>query len=252
MGVGATVSAVFVHHRLTPAPTVRHAEVDGLRVVLDLDTETYRVLDDAATVLWRVLTGEADATSTFDALAREYDVDAARFGADLTAFAQRCVAERLLETADAPDAPPADAGAAPPRARSRSAKRGMLAALTSLIATRRALARDGFKTTYERYALLPAAANAHPLDGALPAFARAENFFVARRAPEDCLLRSLSLYRFLRSAGVRAEHVIGVRRFPFAAHAWVECDGSAVRDERARDFTPLARIGNAPAEFPDP
>ena len=247
MGVGATVSAVFVHHRLAPTPTVRHAEVDGLRVVLDLDSETYRVLDDAATVLWRVLTGEADATSTFDALAREYDVDAERFGADLTAFAQRCVAERLLKAVDAPDAPAADPGAEPPRAHTALAKPGMLAALICLIATRRALARDGFKTTYERYALLPAAAHTRPLDSALPAFARAENFFVARRAPEDCLLRSLSLYRFLRSAGVPAEHVIGVRRFPFAAHAWVECGGSPVRDERARDFTPLARIGDAPA-----
>jgi hypothetical protein len=239
VGAGATVSAVFVHHRLAPAPTVRHAEVDGLRVVLDLDTETYRILDDAATVMWRVLTGEADATSTFDALAREYDVDAERFGADLTAFAQRCISERLLEAADAPAQL---RSAAPPHARVRSARPGMIAALTCLIATRRALARDGFKTTYERYGELPVAGHARPLDAVLPAFARAENFFVARRAPEDCLLRSLSLYRFLRSGGVPAEHVIGVRRFPFAAHAWVECGGTPVRDERARDFTPLARI----------
>ena len=79
------------------------------------------------------------------------------------------------------------------------------------------------------------------------AFGRAENFFVVRRAPDDCLVRSLSLYRFLREAGSRAEHVIGVRRFPFQAHAWVECAGEVLMDTRAPYFTPLARMGDAPS-----
>ena len=56
--------------------------------------------------------------------------------------------------------------------------------------------------------------------------------------------RSLALYRFLRSAHVPAQHVIGVRRFPFTAHAWVECGGAALFEEHAGDYTPLARIGN--------
>jgi hypothetical protein len=226
----------------SPTAAVRHAEVDGLRVVLDLNTETYRVLDDVASVLWNVLTGEADAASTFDAVARAYDVDRDRFESDLAAFAARCVAERLLEAADAPAA-----ALAPPRGRARGGGPNTLHALMCLIGTRRALNRDGFRATYERYAKLPVGPHARRLGAALPAFARAENFFVARRAPEDCLLRSLSLYRYLRSAGVHAEHLIGVRRFPFAAHAWVECDGAPVGDEHARDFTPLARIGDAQA-----
>jgi hypothetical protein len=223
---------------------VRHAEVEGLRVVLDLNTESYRVFDDVASALWPVLIGEADAASTFDAVARDYDVDRDRFGSDLAAFAQRCIAERLLEPTGGPAA--ARAGA-PRHGPARGSRPTTLGALMCLIGTRRALGRDGFRTTYERYAMLPVGPRTRPLGAALPAFARAENFFVARRAPEDCLLRSLSLYRFLRSANVAAEHLIGVRRFPFAAHAWVECDGSPVRDERARDFTPLARIRNAPA-----
>jgi hypothetical protein len=118
--------------------------------------------------------------------------------------------------------------------------------LICLINTQRALARHGFRTTYERYALLPVGSDAPALGVALSAFIRAENFFVARRAPDDCLARSLALYRFLRSANVFAEHVIGVRRFPFAAHAWVECDGAPVLDDQFHSFTPLARIGNPP------
>ena len=51
------------------------------------------------------------------------------------------------------------------------------------------------------------------------ALSLAENFFIIASAPKDCLPRSLSLYRFLLIAGVPADHVIGVRRFPFQAHA---------------------------------
>lgn len=222
---------------------MRHAEVDGLRVVLDLGTERYRVLDDVASVLWSVLIGEADAETTFDRLASEYALDRDRFGTELAAFAQRCVSERLLEPAGAPPA----ATVTPHSAAARGARPGMLQALTCLIATRRALRRDGFRATYESYAALPAGPRTRALHEVLPAFARAENFFVARRAPKDCLLRSLALYRFLRTAGVPAHHLLGARRFPFVAHAWVECDGAPVCDERAGGYTPLARIGNVPA-----
>ena len=157
------MSASTVQQRFSPAPTVRHAEVDGLRVLLDLGTERYRVLDDVASVLWSVLIGEADASSAFDDLARGYDVDRDRFRADLEAFAQRCTAERLLEPAGiAPIARPAAAPVPP-----RGARAGTLQALTALIATRRALRRDGFRATYERYALLPVGARARSLAAVL-------------------------------------------------------------------------------------
>jgi hypothetical protein len=113
------------------------------------------------------------------------------------------------------------------------------------MATRRAISREGFRVTYERCAVIPAVASGNHLPDVLPAFVRAESFFVPRSAPDDCLLRSLSLYRFLREAGLGATHVIGVRRFPFQAHAWAECAGEVLLDGRAHDFTPLARIGAA-------
>jgi hypothetical protein len=76
------------------------------------------------------------------------------------------------------------------------------------------------------------------------AFSRAENLYLLRSAPRDCLPRSLALYRFLLSVGVPAEHCIGVQRFPFEAHAWVECGGRAVNESSGltRGYTELARL----------
>jgi hypothetical protein len=227
-----------------PAPTLRHAEVDGCRVILDLNTEAYRVLDDVASVMWAVAIGEADSDRSLEDLAERYDVDRHRLDSDLVAFHQRCVAEGLLDVADgAPAVIPSD------ERRARITAPTMLGALRSLYGTQRALRRDGFRATYVRYASLPAGTDSARLHNAARAFVRAENFFVARRAPDDCLVRSLSLYRFLRSAGIPAQHVIGARRFPFQAHAWVECDGEEVLDDRQRRerFTPLARLGAMPA-----
>jgi hypothetical protein len=232
-----------MEHCFFPASTVRHAEVDGLRIILDLKTENYRILDDAASLLWSVLIGEADATTSLADLAQRYDVDEDRLQVDLTTFADRCLAEGLLVRSQSP-APSIPFTTRLPPARGRPAS--TLGALICLMATRRALARYGFRVTYDRYALLPIGPEAIPLDRALSTFTRAENFFISSRAPGDCLVRSLSLYRFLRRGNIPAEHVIGVRRFAFNAHAWVEYKGLPVLDDRAQRFTPLARIGKPP------
>ena len=50
-----------------------------------------------------------------------------------------------------------------------------------------------------------------------------------RRGP-DCLPRSLTLYLLLRRRGIPATLHIGVKRYPFGAHAWVECMGEVLDD----------------------
>jgi transglutaminase superfamily protein/coenzyme PQQ synthesis protein D (PqqD) len=231
----------------SPPSTVRHAVVDGLRVVLDLRTERYRILDDTASALWAALTSTDGIAASVCRLAERYDVDDERVRADLEQFARRCVEEHLLERSGA--APALRPGAPAPR-RGRAVGPRALRALSALVGTQRALIREGFHRTYERYALLPVAEDATGADSALAAFVAAENVFVARRAPNDCLVRSLALYRFLLSVGVPAEHVIGVRRFPFAAHAWVESGGASLLHEASHDFAPLARIGAPPGDAP--
>ena len=44
----------------------------------------------------------------------------------------------------------------------------------------------------------------------------------------DCLPRALTLYVLLRCAEVAATLRIGVKRYPFAAHAWVEWRGEVL------------------------
>lgn len=58
-----------------------------------------------------------------------------------------------------------------------------------------------------------------------------------------CLERSAAVVCLLRSRGILAELVIGVRKVPFGAHAWAEVDGAVVNDkERVRKYIVIDRI----------
>lgn len=233
--------------RLAAAQTIRHADVDGCRVILDLRSENYLVLDHVASAMWSILTEETDKEASLQSLAVSYGVDTQRLEGDLLGFARRCAEAGLLES---PDAAPPVSGNGTKRARVSKfggvrARSGALSALRCLIATQRAISREGFRSTYVRYGLISPSISKGDLSSALSAFRRAENFFILRRAPDDCLARSLALYRFLCEAGVRAEHLIGVKRIPFQAHAWVEHEGAPVLDKPAGSFTPIARLPQA-------
>lgn len=56
-----------------------------------------------------------------------------------------------------------------------------------------------------------------------------------------CLEQSLTLYYFVRRAGIPARLRVGVQSYPFAAHAWVECDGEPINEfpEYLRRFAVL-------------
>ncbi|SRR5579871_77489 len=218
------------------AATIRHAEIDGLRIILDFRTESYRVLDDIASALWPILLGESEVAASCAALAERYAVDQGRVRSDLVDFARTCLEDGLLQTV-----PPSAVSAADAPKQVRGPIQ--LRALLCLILTKWSLGRHGFRATYERYSVLALGSDGPTIESLMAAFTRAENFFVSRRAPGDCLLRSLALYRYLRSANVEAEHVIGVRRFPFNAHAWVEFHGLPLLDNSSRQYAPLARIG---------
>ena len=222
-----------------PATTIRHTEVDGLRIILDLNVESYLILDDTASEFWSVLMGEVDLASSLSDLVERFDVDEDRLRTEFAKFTERCLVQGLLT----------HPGAIKTEATSVSSYRWYpsrlrtFGALVCLIATARLLAKQGFRKTYEKYSQLPVGPHAPSLSAVIPGFTRAENLFIARRAPGDCLVRSLSLYRYLRSVNIPAEHIIGVRRFPFGAHAWVEYHGSPLLDNLSGQFKPLARIG---------
>jgi hypothetical protein len=227
---------------LHPTSDVRARAVDGLVVLLDLRTGAYVVLDRVASAMWQVLTSVSEHARQLAELAHRFEAPAGRLEADLEAFAREC-GERGFLAAE----PPA---VERPGLRRRAA-RGALAlrAWLTLLATSRSLARRGFSDTYRRYDRLPRPEpGGNDVDALVSraerAFSRAENFFLLRSAPRDCLPRSLALFRFLLSVGVPAEHCIGVQRFPFEAHAWVECGGRAVNESSGltRGYTELARL----------
>lgn len=66
----------------------------------------------------------------------------------------------------------------------------------------------------------------------------------------DCLPRSLAIYVLLRRQGVPATLRIGVKRFPFAAHAWVECLGEVLDDSiddwQHEAYVPILSTGERP------
>jgi hypothetical protein len=87
--------------KFVPAPAIRVARVDGLRVILDLNSESYLILDEAASELWSVLVGEVDVETSFRDLFKRFDVDEERLLTELAVFANRCIAKGLLARREA-------------------------------------------------------------------------------------------------------------------------------------------------------
>lgn len=71
---------------------------------------------------------------------------------------------------------------------------------------------------------------------------KATRFYFRRR--KDCLPKALTTFHLLRRQGIPAELVYGVRKFPFAAHSWVETHGEILDDRPSRvsAYTPIHQI----------
>jgi len=61
---------------------------------------------------------------------------------------------------------------------------------------------------------------------------------------EKCLVHSIAVMHAMIGAGALPDLVLGIRLFPFEAHAWVEWQGSVVNDHAdvVRAFTPILVI----------
>ena len=64
------------------------------------------------------------------------------------------------------------------------------------------------------------------------------------RRQKDCLPKSLTIYYLVRKQGIPANLCIGVKKFPFAGHAWVEYGGRVVDDfpKRVPLYTLMSRV----------
>lgn len=224
-----------------PTGHIRYRMIDGRVVVLDLRAANYVVMDDTASRMWCAFVDRPDRQACIQHIALELGLPEAECERELDAFVAGCRARGYLRRADEtlaidrlPEYVPRLAGVS------------IFHAWRCIVATRRCLAQRGFEAAYAYVQALsahPVNANAASLQSALSAFRRAENLVAVADASIDCLPRSLALHRFLRSTGFDAMHVIGVRRFPFGAHAWVEVSGTVVCDSEVfvSQYTELSR-----------
>jgi len=226
---------------------IRHVRVGDRVIILDIRSESYFALDPVASLMWDELTAGHDRDEYLHKLGEEIAATPEEIEDDLAGFTGKCLARGLLT--GSPGAAARDVARRPRRTYKRLLT---LRAWWSLARTKLALSRKGFCTTYGSALTMALAGQADGDDAgdealerrALAAFAAAENFFYLRKAPLDCLPRSLALFSFLRRSGLPACHCIGVRPFPFSAHAWTECRGRVVHDDELNRnrFTVIARI----------
>jgi hypothetical protein len=224
---------IYTDEELYPSLRIRHAEIDGLIVVMDLEDEQYHILDERASVIWNemILAG-GNLNDAMVGVQTRLPGDVDRVQRNFQSFVSQCTHLGFLS---AQQRPLTDH-------RSRFASGRPLSswlplrACWSLLLTGASLKFRGFRRTYED---LDTSAGRSPLvdsDSLLmeasQAFLWAENLVQFRKAPNDCVPRSLALFRFLWGIGLPVVHRIGGRRFPiFTMHAWVEYDGKAILDE---------------------
>lgn len=129
-------------------------------------------------------------------------------------------------------------------------------ALVALLRVRTLISASGFSAAYD-WAAAPHVCSSAPTNNIevdLRRFMAVEALIPSPSADRDCLPRSLALYFYLSRLGHQVCHVIGIGRFPFDAHAWVEHAGAPLLDREARNRspagartprgrTPIARIG---------
>jgi hypothetical protein len=216
--------------RLRPTDEIRFADVDNLIVILDFIGGDCHVLDPVATALWRNIINDDNGDND---------------PAILEKFASDCVSRGFLTTSPKPDHP----GLNQP---GRTVRGPLMAkAWITLASTAFSLRYLGLRRMYGALARTSysdqTAADPVLLSRAVGAFEHAENAFRFSRAPDDCLPRSLALYKYLRSVGLPAVHVIGARRVPiFLFHAWVEVAGDVILDDaRVKENTPIACLPTA-------
>ena len=184
------------------------------------------------------ISNEADAV---EQLGEKFDVSLHEVKQDFEEFVkERCERDQLCGTT----AEGAKQGVIPVRPRLPLS----MLAWWSLFTCQRALNAGRFQEVYCRAASYkkpaPGGVTGEMRDTIRQAFRRAETFMLLKSAPRDCLPRSLALYQYLSLAGVRVNHHIGVERFPFNAHAWVDDDEGPWFDDKdyVDGFTILASL----------
>jgi len=226
---------------LQPNSSVRQQfSADGV-VLLDLKADRIYSLDPIGAEMWKCLTQGGGIAAAAEYLHASWSVDENQAKKDAADFASSLRAKGLL--VDAVQTVPVirPIRSAP---QSKSDRWLVANACMGLAQAEWHRVRGGLAALHAFVANTPVAASLQPdaLTKVQRAFDRAAMFYPNAVL---CLGRSAAMAVMLRERGVAADLVIGVRRHPFRAHAWLEVDGVVANDRQGvqRDFEVLERVG---------
>ena len=95
----------------------------------------------------------------------------------------------------------------------------------------------GFNAVYRRVKRWPVSKRQVPSDAIGLVLSAVDRACVLYPHRAMCLHRSAVITCMLRTLGVSAVMIIGARKIPFRAHAWVEVSGTPINEgKRAREF----------------
>jgi hypothetical protein len=218
-------------------------------VLLDIEHDRILKLNSVAVEMWKLLIiGQTESQIAFS-LSQKYQVSEQRIAEDVNALIRRIselgVAQRSTFT-DPPEqsnqSPPPPSfpwyGQPPIDSGPRPKMRMVLSSLLGLVIFDAILSFLSLKSMCRCVRAWPVKrprfANPSIIGQVCGAVERACVWYPKRAL---CLQRSAVTTCLLRTHGVSAQMMIGVRPMPFLAHAWVEADGSVINDwPRVRKF----------------
>ena len=230
--------------QLVVKPGTFLAECAGNGVLLDLLGDRYLAFDALGTAIWKHFSAghDVDAISAF--VARDFTLDHESAQEDVVGQLrvwQECGLVRPAAPATMPVVPSARPSGAPASGRVPST---VLAGVTfSFLHARLLLSAKAWTLWNLKVAGLAntlvklqrmVSLRQSPAAPEEDVFRMLRAFRVLRlswsQGREDCLVRSIQLARAFRVVGISTELCIGVDRFPFRAHAWLEFGGRVLSE----------------------
>jgi len=219
------------------APHIRYAIVDEIVIILDIKNDQYNILNRPATDMWLHLLHEGEPnvenqkflTNNYNFHKYENSIEIfINECIDLDFFITGKVAKNIIRPVRLNRLP------------------YLIHAVYCIASIRFSLMFYGFNAVYTPLLSgMPIKTLRYPdIDRAMKSFRIAERWHVSTSSAEDCLPRSLSLYSFLKRLGVPVIHRIGVKRHPFAAHAWVCAENNVLLDNKnfVEQFTVISEL----------
>ena len=234
------------------------AECGGAGVLLDLSADRYLSLDEMSTVIWKCFSRGCSFNAIATLVARDFAVDhkvaEEEVAAQLLVWEEEGLVaspsthrEAYLPTGRPPRTPATAAVLSAELAAATFSLRYVWILLKAYLWTRWNLGVRGLAVTLaklQRGISLPR--HSPGFDANLLQMVKAYRML---RVPfwqgrDDCLRRSIQLAYALGAIGLGTELCIGVDRFPFRAHAWLESGGQVLSEAapRLERFVVIARF----------